>query len=120
VDDADTSPDDTHMVVRCVLAFVAVAALGCGGESEATVDAKTIEVVPHVCDGRAYDPCTDTAGATDCMSGLVCRFYMQQNFTICSPLCDANTPCPPDQQGNPVTCNQNGRCRSNAPNVCTQ
>jgi hypothetical protein len=52
------------------------------------------------------------------MSGQICRFYMTQNFTICSPLCDANNPCPPDEDGNAVTCNTMGRCRSDAPNAC--
>ena len=93
--------------------------MGCGGgeEDDSTVDAK---VATRACDGRAYDTCTDQTGATDCMSGLVCRFYMSQNFTICSPLCDANTPCPPDENGKAVECNGMGRCRSDAPNACTK
>ncbi len=78
------------------------------------------KVATRACDGRAYDLCTDTTSSGDCMSGLVCRFYMQQNFTICSPLCDANNPCPPDEDGNPVACNDKGRCRSSAPNACTK
>jgi hypothetical protein len=110
------------MTIRCVLAFVLVAAAACGGEEGSTTPdaAKTADATARACDGRAYDLCTDTAGATDCMSGLTCRFYMQQNFTICSPLCDANTPCPPDENGAAVACNQMGRCRSNAPNSCTK
>jgi hypothetical protein len=104
------------MKFRCVLAFVVVAAIGCGGEENGvTPDAK---VATRACDGRAYDLCTDTAGATDCMAGQICRFYMTQNFTICSPLCDASNPCPPDEDGNAVECNDKGRCRSDAPNAC--
>jgi hypothetical protein len=107
------------MNIRCVLAFVVVAAMGCGGgeEDDSTADAK---VATRACDGHPYDLCTDTTSSSDCMSGQVCRFYMQQNFTICSPLCDANTPCPPDEDGNVVTCNDKGRCRSDAPSACTK
>jgi hypothetical protein len=116
VDASNTSPDDADMNIRCVLAFV-LAAVGCGGaEDGATADAKA---PTHVCDGRAYDPCTDTTASSDCMPGLVCRFYGTQNFTICSPLCDASTPCPADENGAAVNCNNMGRCRSSAPNACT-
>jgi hypothetical protein len=73
----------------------------------------------RACDGRAYDKCMDTAGSTDCQSGMTCRFYMMQNFTICSPTCNASMACPADEGGAAVSCNMMGRCRSNAPNNCT-
>lgn len=107
------------MKFRSVLALLVVAATACGGDDgvQPMPDAK---VATRACEGRAYDLCTDTTAFSDCMSGLECRFYRMQNFTICSPLCDATNPCPPDEDGNAVECNNNGRCRSNAPNACFQ
>jgi hypothetical protein len=108
-------------MVRVVI-LLALALLGtaCTGEDpKTTVDASTSDVQSRTCDGRAYDSCTDTATSSDCMDGLTCRFYGTQNFTICSPLCDASNPCPPDENGMPVNCNQMGRCRASAPNTCT-
>jgi len=106
------------MMIRCLLAFCVVAAVGCGGDDPVMMqtDAPT---GARACDGRAYDKCMDTTNSSDCDTGLTCRFYMSQNFTICSPLCDAQTTCPPDEGGAAVACNMMGRCRSNAPNTCT-
>lgn len=72
-----------------------------------------------VCTGAAYDSCEDTTAWTDCQDGMECRLFMSQGFTICTPACDAGNPCPDDEDGNPVTCNMMGRCRSSAPNSCT-
>ncbi|HEY5927189.1 MAG TPA: hypothetical protein VIV11_36125, partial [Kofleriaceae bacterium] len=89
----------------------------CGGDEPATqADAPPPS---RVCDGRAYDKCADTTNFSDCMTGLQCRFYGTQNFTICSPTCDANNPCPPDENGAAVNCNNMSRCRSSAPNNCS-
>ena len=107
------------MTMRCLLAFCVVAAVGCGGDDPVKSDAAIDTPAGRACDGRAYDKCMDTTNSSDCDTGLVCRFYMSQNFTICSPLCDANTPCPNDEMGATVACNMMGRCRSNAPNTCT-
>ena len=108
-------------MIRCLLAFCVVAAVGCGGEDSSQVDAPTggSDSAGRACDGRAYDKCADTTNSSDCATGLVCRFYMMQNITICSPLCDANTACPADEMGTAVACNMMGRCRSNAANTCT-
>ena len=104
------------MTVRCVLAFVLVAALGCGGEDDQPMpDAK---VATRACDGRIYDLCTDTTNHSDCMQGLVCRFQTQQNITICTPACDAATPCPLDENGGQPTCNKMGYCRTEVANAC--
>jgi hypothetical protein len=106
------------MMTRCALAFVVVAAFGCGG-GEPADDQADAPPAARACDGRAYDKCMDTTNSSDCDTGLTCRFYMSQNFTICSPLCDTMTTCPPDEMGTAVACNMMGRCRSNAPNNCS-
>jgi hypothetical protein len=111
---------DHGWVKRTLLFLIAVAALGCGGDDGGGGATPDAAAPARACDGRAYDLCTDTANSSDCTSGFTCRFYMQQNFTICSPLCDANNPCPPDENGNAVECNKMGRCRSDAPSACTK
>jgi hypothetical protein len=106
------------MMSRWLTCFALV--WGCTGDPpEIAVDSgTTIDVLARSCDGRTYDPCTDITGSTDCMQGLSCRFFGTQNITICTAACNAQNPCPPDEQGNPVSCNNMGRCRSNAPNTC--
>jgi hypothetical protein len=111
---------DDERVTRTLILLIAVAVLGCGGDDGGGGATPDAAVASRACDGRAYDLCTDTTNYSDCQQGFVCRLYGQQNFTICSPLCDANNPCPPDEHGTPVTCNTMGRCRSNAPNSCTK
>ena len=104
------------MKLLCVLALVVGAAFACGGDEPQ--DMADAAPASRACDGRAYDKCMDTTSSSDCDTGLTCRFYMSQNFTICSPLCDATTTCPADENGTAVSCNNMGRCRSNAPNNC--
>jgi hypothetical protein len=106
------------MTVRCVLAFVLVAALGCGGGEEDDQPMPDAKVATRACDGRIYDLCTDTTNHSDCMPGLVCRFQTQQNITICTPACDAATPCPLDENGGQPTCNKMGYCRTEVANAC--
>jgi hypothetical protein len=116
-------PTIAAMVLRLILALsiVIVAGAGCGGDEPVTPDAKSVDAIMRACDGRAYDPCMDTTNGTDCMQpNQTCRFFMQQNITICSPACDTNTPCPPDENGVAVSCNMMGRCRSNAANTCAR
>ena len=113
-----------RLAVMLALGLAAVASgPGCGGGDGGSPPADAPappDVAARACDGRAYDPCTDTANSSDCMAGLQCRLFMSQGFTICTPSCDANTPCPADESGNVVACNSMGRCRSNAPNTCTR
>lgn len=107
-----------HLRLACI---VVVLALGCGDDGGSkSIDAPGPDTPARACDGRAYDPCTDTTNSTDCMANLQCRFFMGQNFTICTPSCDASTPCPVDDGGNDVACNNMGRCRPAAPNTCTR
>lgn len=96
----------------CALAF----AIGCGGDDGGggTADAANLPA----CTGAAYDSCTDTTNSSDCTGGAACRLFMRDGFTICTPVCDASTPCPPDKNGNAVTCNMMGRCKA-TPNACT-
>ncbi|HEY5946248.1 MAG TPA: hypothetical protein VIV40_12185 [Kofleriaceae bacterium] len=110
------------MNIRCVLAVVFVAAVGCtsGSSDPAVTPDSGSSSMARTCDGRAYDLCTDTTASSDCMSGMTCKFFDTKNFTICSPTCNATTPCPPDENGVAVACNMMGRCRSGAPNTCTK
>ncbi len=103
---------DRFLLVASVLAWA-----GCGGDDTGAIpDAATN--LP-LCTGVAYDPCTDTAASSDCTggSGLTCRLFMGDGFTVCTPTCDGSTPCPNDKNGNPVTCNMMGRCKA-SPNAC--
>jgi hypothetical protein len=72
-----------------------------------------------VCTGEPYQSCQDTVAWSDCNDGMECRFYMSRGFTICSPSCDATTPCPDDENGAAVACNMMGRCRSDAAASCS-
>lgn len=103
-----------------ILACLFLLAACSGGDDTATPDAgPDIDSGGVPCTGAAYDSCEDTTNWTDCLDGMECRFFMSQGFTICTPTCNATTPCPDDENGNPVTCNMMGRCRSEAPNSCT-
>lgn len=102
--------------------FVLVAACGGGGGDDTqNPDAPPgpPDAAPRVCSGMAYDKCQDTTGSTDCMAGMECRFFMGDAITECTPTCDASNPCPPDEHGNPITCNMMGRCKASPPNSCT-
>jgi hypothetical protein len=108
-----------------LLLGILIAACGGGENPPAGTDAPAIDAPsttdgPAVrqCDGRAYDKCA-TPGGNECANGVECRLFGMQGFTICAPACNASTPCPNDELGNPVSCNMMGRCRSAAPNNCT-
>jgi hypothetical protein len=104
-----------------ILAAVVAVLIGCGGSGGDDGDdvPEPDAPVAAVCTGQPYDSCADTTNWTDCLNGMECRFFMQQGITICTPACDATTPCPPDEDGTPVTCNMMGRCRGEAANSCT-
>ena len=100
----------------CALALLLTACTGGapgGDDGDEAPDAGT----GNACTGEAYDPCTDTVTWSDCADGMECRLFSQQGITICTPTCDADTPCP-DQDGTAITCNQMGRCRGTAANAC--
>jgi hypothetical protein len=100
--------------MRSILVLVTLLS-ACGGDDAETVaDAANLPA----CTGVAYDSCTDTVAGSDCMNGAMCRLFMTDGFTICTPTCDTGNPCPADKDGNPVTCNMMGRCKAQ-PNACT-
>lgn len=100
--------------MRSILLSVALLS-ACGGDDGGTVaDAANLPA----CTGVAYDSCTDTVAGSDCMNGVMCRLFMNDGITICTPTCDASNPCPPDKDGNAVACNNMGRCKA-TPNACT-
>jgi len=100
--------------MRSILLVVAVL-FGCGGDDGGGgADANTN--LP-ACTGLAYDSCKDTTAYSDCTGGMMCRLFMSDGITICTPTCDASTPCPPDKDGNAVTCNMMGRCKPANGNV---
>lgn len=100
--------------MRSTLLFVVVLA-GCGGDDGGTT--ADTQMLP-ACTGLPYDSCTDTVGGSDCMNGMMCRLFMSDGITICTPACSSTLPCPPDKDGNVPACNQMGRCKAQ-PNACT-
>ena len=100
------------MLLGCALAF----AIGCGGDDGGGDGADAANL--PACTGVAYDSCTDTTNSSDCTGGMMCRLFMNDGITICTPTCDASNPCPPDKDGNAVACNMMGRCKA-TPNACT-
>jgi hypothetical protein len=109
--------------------LVLVLAAGCGaGNNPEPPDAHTSGVDAmsggpdagsNVCTGLPYDSCKDTTNWTDCLNGVECRNFLGAGFTVCTPHCDTNNPCPNSQDGTPVTCNTMGRCKPDMPNSCT-
>lgn len=65
------------------------------------------------CTGAAYDPCTDNSQC----SSQQCRLFMADGIQVCTQNCDASNPCP-DFNGQPVQCNNMGRCKPPAANAC--
>ena len=103
--------------MRSFVLLVAILA-GCGGDDGGGGGTQPDAANLPACTGVAYDSCTDTTGSTDCDTGLTCRLFMGDGITICTPTCDASNPCPPDKDGNAVTCNNMGRCKA-SPNACS-
>lgn len=97
-----------------MLLFVAFLS-ACGGDDGGAV----ADANPNLpaCTGLPYDSCTDTVAGSDCMNGVMCRLFMNDGITICTPTCDSSNPCPPDKDGNAVSCNMMGRCKA-TPNAC--
>jgi hypothetical protein len=87
---------------------------GGGGGGMAQPDAGTAQAA---CTNVAYDPCTS---ADQCASGN-CQLFQQAGIQVCTTTCtpgDATT-CP-QQNGQPVSCNNMGICRPAAANTCTR
>lgn len=67
------------------------------------------------CTNAAYDPCTAPA---DCTSGQ-CQLFQQAGIQICTQTCTPGDPTTcPQQNGQPVPCNNMGICRPDAANAC--
>jgi hypothetical protein len=66
------------------------------------------------CIQALYDPCNTEH---DCSNGN-CRPFADENITVCTQACDANTPCPPQFQFNTVPCNASGLCEPPVANSC--
>jgi hypothetical protein len=66
------------------------------------------------CIQALYDPCNTEH---DCFNGN-CRPFADENITVCTQACDANTPCPPQFQFNTVPCNAGGLCEPPVANSC--
>lgn len=66
------------------------------------------------CIQELYDPCNTEH---DCGNGN-CRPFADENITVCTQVCDANTPCPPQYMTTMVTCNASGLCEPPAANMC--
>lgn len=100
--------------MRPTLLIIAVLT-ACGGDDGGgeTTDAANLPA----CTGVPYDSCTDTVGGSDCLDGVMCRLFENDGITICTPSCGAGAPCPPDKDGNAVSCNNMGRCKAE-PNAC--
>ncbi len=76
-----------------------------------------MDAAANVCTGMVYDACNPAA--SNCMGTTTCKTFSGSMFSVCTPTCDAQNPCPM-QNGQPVTCNNMGICKPNAPNTtCT-
>lgn len=109
-----TSVEDGRMR-SILLVFALASAVGCGGDDGGGAGADAANL--PACTGVAYDSCTDTTSSSDCMGGAMCRLFMADGITICTPTCSASVPCPADKDGNAVACNMMGRCKA-TPNAC--
>jgi len=82
------------------------------------IDGKPIDTpAGAVCTGLVYDACNPAS--SNCGTGLMCKTFNGANFSVCSPACSAQAPCP-DQGTTTITCNGMGLCKPPAPNSdCT-
>lgn len=113
--DVRVGPIDDDRMRSIVL--VAAMMSGCGGDDGGGSNVDAAANLP-ACAGVAYDSCIDTTASSDCTGGLTCRLFNMDAITICTPTCSASVPCPNDKNGNPVTCNNMGRCKA-TPNDCS-
>jgi hypothetical protein len=95
---------------------------GGGDDGDDGDDAPAVDGPPAGADANTmlcglYEMCTDTAGGTDCESGI-CRVYNMLGGNGCTQACDVNNPCPNDAMG-AVQCNMQGQCRPNVLSACT-
>jgi hypothetical protein len=88
--------------------FLVVVLAGCSGDTPPDVDANPAG--PR-CSKQLYDLC---AQEHDCDSNICFPIGGTQ---ICTQGCGPGAPCP-DQNGQPVTCDTDGRCAPAAPNMC--
>ena len=87
---------------------------GGSGSGNATPDGG---VAGAACTNAAYDPCTSAA---QCTSGT-CTLFEQAGFQVCTQTCTPGDPTTcPQQNGQPVNCNNMGICRPQAANTCTR
>jgi hypothetical protein len=102
-------------LICCVFAITTTACGGGGtGDDTPTPDAPPA----NVCTGALYDTCLDTAGGSDCLSGI-CRPYVMLGANACTQVCSATVTCPNDPTGAAVRCNNEGQCRPDNLNLCT-
>jgi hypothetical protein len=82
------------------------------------IDAKLIDTPGGaVCTGLVYDSCN--MASSNCGTGLMCKTFSGAGFSVCSPACSAQAPCP-NQGSTTIACNGNGLCKPPAPNSdCT-
>ena len=88
----------------CGIVLAIAASVGCAGDPPKDTS----------CHGALYDPCNTEH---DCSNGN-CRPFADENITVCTQACDANTPCPPQFQFNTVPCNASGLCEPPVANSC--
>lgn len=106
------------MTVRCVLALLVAAALGCGSDPAPETPDAALQMMTGPCTGAVYDPCT----TADQCSSMNCHYYQQSNFTVCTQTCTYgdDTTCPVDSSGNHGSCNKMGICKPAVANACTR
>ena len=96
-------------IARFVFTLILVA---CGGGS-GSPSAPDAPAGP-ACTGAIYDTCMTN---DQCMS-MICHSYTGAGLQVCTPMCNATTPCPNDAAGQPVTCNMMGFCKPSVANSC--
>jgi len=73
--------------------------------------------VAAACTNAVYDPCTTAA---ECTSGK-CQPFEQAGIQVCTQSCTPGDPTTcPQQNGQPVPCNNMGICRPPAANTCAR
>ena len=106
------------MSLRCVLAVLVVAMLGACPKDDPAPATTPDAAFTGPCTNAVYDPCTTN---DQCMSQN-CKFFMQDNITVCTTTCTPldNSTCPVDASGVHGECNQKGICKPAVANNCTR
>ena len=100
---------------RVVVIALCLLGLACKNDSS-TPDAPTgkMDAAAQACTGMVYDACNPSN--SNCMTGTTCKTFTASAFSVCTPTCSAQMPCP--MQGSmAVTCNGMSLCKPNAPNT---